>query len=91
MGSELGAKAKEELISFFLFWCVVGVQVSSSRVVYWLIFGVFVAVVAVVRFFGLRGKGFDQFILLTSARFFSLERDASSSGIVLVSAEARST
>lgn len=44
---------------------------------YWWILGVFVAVVAVVRFLGLRGKGFYQSILLTSARFYILERDAS--------------
>jgi hypothetical protein len=67
------------------------VRVSSSQVVYWWIFGVFVAVVAVVWFLGLRGKGFYQSILLTSARFYILERDASSFGVVLVLDEARGT
>ena len=72
-GSELGAKAKEELISSSFFGYGVGVRVFKfpSGVCWW-IFGVFVAVVAVVRFLGFRGKGFYQSILLTSARHFTL-------------------
>lgn len=91
-GSELGARAKEELISSSLFWYGVGVRVlkfgSGCTGGF---FGVFVAVVAVVRFLGVRGKGFYQSILLTSARLYILERGASSSGVVLVLDEARGT
>ena len=97
MGSELRAKAKEGLISssFFLVWS----RRASFKFPSGVLVDFFVFVVAVVDFrcfcgrcgcgpvFRTSWEGFSCFyqsILLTSAGIYSLERDASSSGVVLV-------